>query len=173
MGLNVSKCALLSVTTKWKPSTYDYYMDDQQIAWTDNQDYLGITINTKTDIQKVEQVNRSSARLSQVTTREFQVRLPCALTSGGIHHTPDVASEMPLCVLKPATHIPTFSCQQFVFDKYCNYPSTESRPTDFSDADVRKKCCQLLVENIHKTITTTAPTAEAFQKAALEVIKSP
>ena len=34
------KCAVLSITTKRKPSTYDYYMDDQEIPRTDNQAYL-------------------------------------------------------------------------------------------------------------------------------------
>ena len=43
MDFNVSKCAVLSVTTKRKPSTYGYYMDDQQITRTDNQDCQGIT----------------------------------------------------------------------------------------------------------------------------------
>ena len=43
----MSKCTVLSVTTNRNPSTYDYYMDDQHIPQTDNQDYLGITINMK------------------------------------------------------------------------------------------------------------------------------
>ena len=47
MDFNMSKCTVLSVMTKRKPSTCDYYMDDQQIPRTDNQDYLRITINAK------------------------------------------------------------------------------------------------------------------------------
>ena len=34
---NVSKCAVLSVTTKRNISAYDYFMGSQQIPWTDNQ----------------------------------------------------------------------------------------------------------------------------------------
>ncbi|MEG7522540.1 MAG: hypothetical protein M3H12_05500, partial [Chromatiales bacterium] len=47
MDFNVPRCAILSVTTKKKPSIYDYYMENQQIPRTDNQDYLGVTIDTK------------------------------------------------------------------------------------------------------------------------------
>ena len=47
MDFNVSKCAVLSVTTKRNISTYNYFMGSQQIPRTDNQDYLGVTINTK------------------------------------------------------------------------------------------------------------------------------
>ena len=47
MDFNVSKCAVLSVTTKRNISTYNYFMGSQQIPRIDNQDYLGITINTK------------------------------------------------------------------------------------------------------------------------------
>ena len=43
----MSKCAVLSVTTKRNISTYNYFMGSQQIPGTDNQDYLGVTINTK------------------------------------------------------------------------------------------------------------------------------
>ena len=44
MDFNVSKCAVLSVTTKRNISTY---MGSQQIPRTVNQDYQGVTINTK------------------------------------------------------------------------------------------------------------------------------
>ena len=47
MYFNVSKCAVLSVTTKRNISAYNYFMGSQQISRTDNQDYLGVTINTK------------------------------------------------------------------------------------------------------------------------------
>ena len=43
----MSKCAVLSVTTKRNISTYNYFMGSQQIPGTDNQDYLGVTINIK------------------------------------------------------------------------------------------------------------------------------
>ena len=43
----MSKCAVLSVTTKRNISTYNYFMGSQQIPGTDNQDYLGVAINTK------------------------------------------------------------------------------------------------------------------------------
>ena len=46
MDFNVSKCAVLSVTTKRNISAFNYYMGSQQIPRTDNQDYLGVTINT-------------------------------------------------------------------------------------------------------------------------------
>ena len=42
MDFNVSKCAVLSVTTKRNISTYNYFMGSQQIPRTDNQDYLGL-----------------------------------------------------------------------------------------------------------------------------------
>ena len=38
---------LLSVTTKRNISAYDYFIGSQQIPRTDNQDYLGVTINSK------------------------------------------------------------------------------------------------------------------------------
>ena len=47
MDCNVSKCAVLSVATKRHISAYDYFTGSQQIPCTDNQDYLGVTINTK------------------------------------------------------------------------------------------------------------------------------
>ena len=43
----MSKCAVLSVTTKRNTSTYNYFMGSQQIPRTDNQEYLGVTINTQ------------------------------------------------------------------------------------------------------------------------------
>ena len=46
MDFNVSKCAVLSVTTKRYISAYNYFMGSQ-ISRTDNQDYLGVIINTK------------------------------------------------------------------------------------------------------------------------------
>ena len=86
MDFNVSKCAALSVATKRKPSTYDYYMDDQHIPRTDNQDYLGITINTKLSwqphINKVQNKARKTlglikrtlhAALPQVTKTPYEV----------------------------------------------------------------------------------------------------
>ena len=47
MDFNVSKCAVLSVNTKRNISAYNYFMGSQQIPRTENQDYLGVTINTK------------------------------------------------------------------------------------------------------------------------------
>ena len=47
MAFNVSKCAVLSITTKRKPSIYHYKMDGELVPRTDNQDYLGVTINSK------------------------------------------------------------------------------------------------------------------------------
>ena len=47
MDFNVTKCAVLSITTKRKPSLHNYLMDGQQIPRNDNQEYLGATINTK------------------------------------------------------------------------------------------------------------------------------
>ena len=43
----MSKCAVLSVTTKRNISTYNYFMGNQQIPRTDNQEYLGVTIDTQ------------------------------------------------------------------------------------------------------------------------------
>ena len=47
----MSKCAVLSVTTKRNISAYNYFMWSQQIPRTDNQDYLEVTINTKLSSQ--------------------------------------------------------------------------------------------------------------------------
>ena len=47
MNFNVTKCAVVSVTTKKKPFIHDYMMDGQQIPRSENQDYLGVTINNK------------------------------------------------------------------------------------------------------------------------------
>ena len=46
MDFNVSKCAVLSVTSKRNILAYDYYMGRQQIPWTDNQNYLIIVATT-------------------------------------------------------------------------------------------------------------------------------
>ena len=56
--------------------------------------------HTKTDIQKVEQVQRPQLVLSLVTIGELQVPLPCRLPSCGIHCILDVASDMPLCFVR-------------------------------------------------------------------------
>ena len=45
MDFNVSKCAVLPVTAMRNISAYKYFMGSQ-IPRTDNQDYLGVTINT-------------------------------------------------------------------------------------------------------------------------------
>ena len=47
MDFNITKCAIVSVTTKKKPFIHDYLMDGQQIPRCENQDYLGVTINHK------------------------------------------------------------------------------------------------------------------------------
>jgi hypothetical protein len=47
MDFNVSKCAVLPITTKRKPSTNDYIMNGEKVSRTDNDDYLGVTINSK------------------------------------------------------------------------------------------------------------------------------
>ena len=71
MDFNVSKCTVRSVMTKRKSSTYDYCMDDQQIPRTDNQEHLGITINTKlswqTHIKKVQNKARKTLGLIKRT----------------------------------------------------------------------------------------------------------
>ena len=68
MDFNVSKCAVLSVNTKRNISTYNYFMGSQQIPRTDNQDYLGDTINTKLSwqphINKVQ--NKASKTLGSL-----------------------------------------------------------------------------------------------------------
>ena len=53
MDCNVSKCAVLSVTTKRNISIYNYFMGSQQIPRTDNQDYVEVTINTKLSWQQL------------------------------------------------------------------------------------------------------------------------
>jgi len=47
MDFNVSKCAVLSITTNSKPSIYDYVMNGEKIPRTGNHDYLSVTINCK------------------------------------------------------------------------------------------------------------------------------
>ena len=47
MDFNITKCAVVSVTTTKKPFLHDYLMDGQQIPRCENQDYLGVTINHK------------------------------------------------------------------------------------------------------------------------------
>ena len=47
MDFNVTKCAVLSITTKKKLSIHDYVMNSKKIPRTDNHDYLGVTINSK------------------------------------------------------------------------------------------------------------------------------
>ena len=51
MDFNVSKCAVLSVTTKRNILAYDYFMGSQHIPRTDKQDYIynyrGKRISTK------------------------------------------------------------------------------------------------------------------------------
>ena len=70
MDFNVSKCAVLSVTTKRNISVYKYFMGSQQIPRTDNQDYLGVTINTQlswqSHINKVQ--NKASKTLGLLKT---------------------------------------------------------------------------------------------------------
>ena len=72
MDVNVSKCAVLSVTTKRKPSAYDYYMDDQQIPRADNQDYLLTTINTKLSWQPhINKVQNKARKTLGLTKRKL------------------------------------------------------------------------------------------------------
>ena len=47
VDFNVSKFSIFSGTTKRNISAYDYFTGSQQILRTDNQDYMGATINTK------------------------------------------------------------------------------------------------------------------------------
>ena len=74
MDFNVSKCSLLSFTTKRNISTYNYFMGSQKIPRTDNQDYLGVTINTKLSwqplINKVQNKARKPLGLLQRTLHE-------------------------------------------------------------------------------------------------------
>ena len=50
MDLNVTKCAIMSVTHKRTPSSFDYTMDNQtvtRIGPDESADYLGVSINNK------------------------------------------------------------------------------------------------------------------------------
>ena len=47
MDFNVSKCAVLTITNKRKPSTHDYTMNGQAIPRRDKYDYIGVTIDPK------------------------------------------------------------------------------------------------------------------------------
>ena len=47
MDFNVSKCAVLTITNKRKPSTHIYTMNGQEIPRRDKYDYLGVTIDPK------------------------------------------------------------------------------------------------------------------------------
>ena len=69
------------------------------------------------------------------------VDLPCKLHIDHSHCRKNM-------IFKPTIHISTFTLQQFVCRQiFGNNPSTDRRPTDFSD--VLKHFCQLSVENIH------------------------
>ena len=71
MDFNVSKRAVLSVTTKRNISAYDYFVESQQIPRTDREDYLGLTINTKLSwqphINKVQNKTNSTLGLLKRT----------------------------------------------------------------------------------------------------------
>ena len=78
----MSKCAVLSVTIKRKPSTYDYYMDDQQIPRTANQDYLGITSNTKLSWQPhINKVQNRARKTLGLIKRTLHVAPPKVRTT--------------------------------------------------------------------------------------------
>ena len=47
MKFHPDKCQLLRVSTKRKPSSYNYNIHDTQIQQTDNANYLGVNINSK------------------------------------------------------------------------------------------------------------------------------
>ena len=112
--------------------------------------------HTKTDIQKVEQVQRPQLVLSLVTIGELQVPLPCVLTSCGIHCIIDVASSLSLQML-------ALNNTTSINSEYYQPPAS-STSTHVRSIPVWHSSSQEVV---------TAPTAEAFQKAALDVIKSP
>ena len=129
--------------------------------------------DTKTDIQKVEQVQHLQLVVSLVTIGELQVPLPCALTSCGIHCIPDVASDMPLCFVKftmdnfASVCLSSLSLQMLALNATTSINSEHYQPPASSSTHVRS------IPTWHSPSqeVVTAPTAEAFQKAALDVIK--
>ena len=143
MDFNVLKCAVLSATTKRKPSTYDYYMDDQHIPRTANHQY---------DSRSV-------------------------LTSCGIHCILDVASDISLCFI-------SLCFIRFTMDKFASIclPSLPQQMFALYKLRMRRASCIIYQHSFYvrfipmwNSLTqeaVTAPTAEAFQKAAIEVIKS-
>ena len=80
MDFNVSKCAVLSVTTKRNISAYDYFMRSQQIPWTDNQlglpggyhQHKTIVAPTQPHINKVQNKASKTLGLLKRTLRAAQ-----------------------------------------------------------------------------------------------------
>ena len=71
----MSKCAVLSGTTKRNISAYNYFMGSQQIPRPDNQDYLGITINTKLSWQPhINKAQNKASKTLGLLKRTLQVR---------------------------------------------------------------------------------------------------
>ena len=99
---------------------------------------------------------RHATLFCEIHHGQFRISLPlpCVLTSCGIHCIIDVASSLSLHSLNNTTSINS---------EYYQHPAS-STSTHVRSIPVWHSPSQEVV---------TAPTAEAFQKAALDVIKSP
>ena len=88
-----SQLVVLSVTTKRKPSTYDYYVDDQHIPRIDKQDYHQLEVILATTHQQREKPNQKGGlikRTPQVRKIGYEILVRPTLeyaTCGWLSHT--------------------------------------------------------------------------------------
>ena len=127
--------------------------------------------------QTFRKLNVPELVLSLVTIGELQVLLPCVLTSCGIHYSSDVASEMAHCFFKIHQRLLRISLHTIAVTTYARI----RRHHEFKLRTLPASCMiyqrsfyvsSISMWNSLTQEAVTTPTAEAFQKAALEVIKS-
>jgi len=47
LKLNIAKCEALTITNKWKPISFTYFINGQSLSWNDPVKYLGLLIDHK------------------------------------------------------------------------------------------------------------------------------
>ena len=115
--------------------------------------------------------------LSLVTIRELQMPLPCVLTSCGIHYTPDVASEMPLCFFKihhilVCISLPTIIYTADVCTRRHHKYKPRTLPASCMIYQHSFYVCSIPMWNSLTQEAVMAATAEEFQKAIIKIITS-
>jgi len=107
LDFNMSKCAVLSITTNSKPSIYDYVMNGEKIPRTGNHDYLGVTINSKLSwkphINKVQ--SKASRTLELIKRTRHAASHPVRKTAYEALVRPTL--EYAKCTWSPYTNIDT------------------------------------------------------------------